>query len=200
MATPSETKRPDLNLLAMEVHANAVRHGWWESNPSDEHCFALVVCELAEAIEADRKGNYADKACFEIMMREWEEEAERESDPQQYQYELKSTFELEIKDTTADELADTVIRLLDMAGAHGYDLLRCGAIVGCIHNSRAFTENVWEIVQVLTDRRMSVKERIVSGIVAVEILATAYNIDLWWHVLVKMRYNHSRPYKHGKKY
>ena len=72
--------------------------------------------------------------------------------------------------------------------------------MGCIHNSRAFTENVWEIVQVLTDRRMSVKERIVSGIVAVEILATAYNIDLWWHVLVKMRYNHSRPYKHGKKY
>lgn len=117
MATPSETKRPDLNLLAMEVHANAVRHGWWESNPSDEHCFALVVCELAEAIEADRKGNYADRTCFEIMMREWEEEAERESDPQQYQYELKSTFELEIKDTTADELADTVIRLLDMARA-----------------------------------------------------------------------------------
>lgn len=29
-----ETKRPDLNVLAMEVHANAVQHGWWESTPA----------------------------------------------------------------------------------------------------------------------------------------------------------------------
>lgn len=200
MATPSETKRPDLNLLSMEVHANAVRHGWWESNPSYEHCFALVVCELAEAIEADRKDNKADRLGFELLMAEWNDPAEREADPKQYQYELKVAFETNLKDTVGDELADTVIRLLDLAGAYGYDLLHCGAIVGCIHNSRAFTENVWEIVQVLTDRRMSVKERIVSGIVAVEILATAYDIDLWWHVQAKMRYNHSRPYKHGKKY
>lgn len=195
-----ETKRPDLNVLAMEVHANAVRHGWWESNPSDEHCFTLVVCELAEAIEADRKGNYASKTSFEFSMADWEDEAERNSDPEQYQYELKAYFELYLKDTTADELADTVIRLLDMAGAHGYDLSRGGTIVGCIHDGRAFTENAWEIIQVLTNRRMTVQQRILSGIVAVEIMAEAYGIDLWWHVMAKMRYNHNRPYKHGKKY
>lgn len=196
----NETKRPDLNQLAMEVHANAVQHGWWESNPSDEHCFALVVCELAEAIEADRNSNYADKTGFEIAMSDWQDETERESDPELYQYELKMAFELNLKDTTGDELADTVIRLLDLAGAHGYDLMRGGAMVGCIHNGRAFTENVWEIVQVLTSKRMTVQERIMSGVVAVELLAAAYEIDLWWHVLAKMRYNYSRPYKHGKKY
>lgn len=193
-----ETKRPDLNVLAMEVHANAVRHGWWESNPSDEHCFALVVCELAEAIEADRNGNYASKTSFEISMAGWEDE--RNSDPELYQYELKTAFEQYLKDTTADELADIVIRLLDMAGAHGYDLSRGGAIVGSIHDGRAFTENAWEIIQVLTNRRMTVQERILSGIVAVEIMAEAYGIDLWWHVEVKMHYNYNRPYKHGKKY
>lgn len=52
----------------------------------------------------------------------------------------------------------------------------------------------------LSNRRMTVQERILSGIVAVEIMAAAYGIDLWWHVEAKMRYNYNRPYKHGKKY
>lgn len=200
MATPSKTKHPDLNLLAMEVHAIAVQHGWWESNPSDEHCLTLVISELAEAVEADRKGNKADMLGFELLMAEWNDPAECEADPQQYEYELKVAFETNLKDTVGDELADTVIRLLDLAGARKCDLYRDRAIVGCIHSSRAFTENVWEIIRGLVRPDLTVQQRIISGIAAVQILATAYDIPLWWHVQARMRYNHSRPYKHGKKY
>lgn len=31
-------------------------------------------------------------------------------------------------------------------------------------------------------------------------LADEWEVDLWWHVEAKMRYNQNRPYKHGKKY
>lgn len=162
-------------------------------HPSDEHCFALVVCELAEAIEADRAETKADLVCFETCMAN---AYKGEIRPDWYEFAYKRC----IKGSIEEELADTVIRLLDLAGAHGYDLMRGGVMVGCIHNGRAFTENVWEIVQVLTSKRMTVQERIMSGVVAVEILAAAYEIDLWWHVQAKMRYNHNMPYKHGKKY
>lgn len=33
-----------------------VAHGWHEENLSDEHFLCLVISELMEAVEADRKG------------------------------------------------------------------------------------------------------------------------------------------------
>lgn len=89
MAIPNNnTKRPDLNLLATLVHTNAVRHGWWENQLSDEHYLTLVISELAEAVEADRKDSKADKESFEITLADWQDEAEREADPEQWRYEF----------------------------------------------------------------------------------------------------------------
>lgn len=45
----------DLNKLAQEVHANSVEKGFWEGDPSDQHFLCLVISELMEAVEADRK-------------------------------------------------------------------------------------------------------------------------------------------------
>ena len=45
--------------LGKIIHADAQRQGFWEdANLLQKR--ALVVCELAEAIEADRKGRRAD--------------------------------------------------------------------------------------------------------------------------------------------
>ena len=52
-------KKLQYNQLAAEIHTNSLKHGWWESNPSTEHFLTLVVCELAEAVEADRKNKWA---------------------------------------------------------------------------------------------------------------------------------------------
>ncbi len=192
-------QRPNLGHLAATIHGNAVQHGFWEEDYGNEHYLMLVVCELAEAVEADRKGEKADRCGFSAMLCDWTD-PEKQQDPKQYAYEYEMAFRYNIKDTVADELADTVIRLLDLAGARDFELYNVRAIVGCIHKDMAFTANVWEVVRVLTSNSLTAQERIVSGIVAIEILAAAYDIDLWWHVRAKMEYNASRPYKHNKKY
>lgn len=42
------------NSLIREAHSNAVKHGFWEANPSNEHFLCLVLCELAEAVDLVR--------------------------------------------------------------------------------------------------------------------------------------------------
>ena len=47
------------SYLAERAHRNAVAKGFYDQAPSDERLQMLAVCELAEAIEADRKGRHA---------------------------------------------------------------------------------------------------------------------------------------------
>lgn len=46
----------NLNDLRDKAYQCAVAHGWHEDNLSDEHFLCLVISELMEAVEADRKG------------------------------------------------------------------------------------------------------------------------------------------------
>ena len=68
----------------------------------------LCVSELAEAMEADRNVLYAD---LELI----------EKDKENF-IDFKWSFENSIKDTFEDELADTIIRILDLCGAKGIDI------------------------------------------------------------------------------
>lgn len=194
----TKTKYEPVNLqeLAAKVHDNAVKHGWWENHPSDEHCLMLVISELAEAIEADRKGRMANAAWFEQMINQTPSCHEAATCEERYAY----WFETYIKDTLQDELADTVIRLLDLAGAHGYNVFRSFITRNDLTRQRAFTENVWEIVQVVTNSNIPVSVRVILSIEMVDVLANTYGFNLWWYVEKKMEYNINRPYKHGKKY
>lgn len=45
----------NLNELRDKAYQCAVVHGWHEENLSDEHFLCLVISELMEAVEADRK-------------------------------------------------------------------------------------------------------------------------------------------------
>lgn len=46
----------DLNVIAKEIHENAVEHGWWESDRPFGEIIALCHSELSEALEAYRNG------------------------------------------------------------------------------------------------------------------------------------------------
>ena len=85
--------------LAKEIHANAVAKGFWDKAMSIRHYLMLVICELAEAIEADREGRTASIP------------ENIESFPDKA---FIPSFKSYIKDTLEDELADAVIRLLDI--------------------------------------------------------------------------------------
>lgn len=103
----------DLNTLRNRAYQNACDHGFHDRELSDNHCFMLVITELSEAVEADRKGRRADKAEFESVV---------SSNSDHMSEAFVDAFERLVKDTVEDELAVTVIRMLDMAGLRGINL------------------------------------------------------------------------------
>lgn len=54
----------NLNKLRDEAYQNAVEHGWHDEDLSTEHFLCLVISELMEAVQAERKGKRSDVAKF----------------------------------------------------------------------------------------------------------------------------------------
>lgn len=70
---------------------------------------ALIASELSEALEGDRRNNFADVEGFKSAM---------QTEPHAY----AKNFEMYIKDSFETEIAGTVIRILDFIGGEGIDL------------------------------------------------------------------------------
>ena len=54
----------DLKIIAMDIHKNAVNHGWWETDRPVPETLCLIHSEVSEALEAYRKGdkeNFAEE-------------------------------------------------------------------------------------------------------------------------------------------
>jgi NTP pyrophosphatase (non-canonical NTP hydrolase) len=103
-----------LNEAANEIHQAAKEKGFWDNPRETGTLLMLCVSELAEAMEADRKDRFA---YLDDDMRE-DLDDPKDTSPR---YCIRA-FENQIKDTFEDELADTVIRILDLCGARGIDL------------------------------------------------------------------------------
>lgn len=120
----------NIKQISEEIHAVNVNNGFWEDKETKNvgETLMLVVTELAEALEANRKGHYADKQGLE----------------RNEYLGFKKNFEIHIKNSFEDELADVIIRMLD--------------------------------------------------------LCEGFEIDIETHIRLKLEYNKTREYKHGKKY
>lgn len=106
----------NLNKLCKDIHeANKLR-GFNEANENCGQTLMLIVSELSEALEADRKGRYADLKTYEACTQADDILA---SDSDAY---LRSEFERSIKDTFEDEITDAIIRLFSYCGALNIDL------------------------------------------------------------------------------
>jgi NTP pyrophosphatase (non-canonical NTP hydrolase) len=138
------TNQLNITELSREIHATAKRSGFYDDDSLESrgitpgHCM-MVVTELAEVVEADRIGNifrriHPENSISELAIRLNGVDNKL----------FMSEFENLVKDKMEDELADAVIRLLD--------------------------------------------------------LSAYFDIDLHTHIMLKMKYNSLRPYKHGKDY
>jgi NTP pyrophosphatase (non-canonical NTP hydrolase) len=96
-----------LNTLAKNIYEGNKARGFWDNERNIGETLMLVVTELSEALEAHRSGKlctYSDKMAY----------AESDDTAQAFKHHIKDTFE--------DEIADAVIRLLDMCGGLGIDI------------------------------------------------------------------------------
>lgn len=186
----------NLNNLRDEAYANACNHGFHNEILSNEHYLCLVISELMEAVEADRKGRYLTK-----------EDLKNYKIVQKNRF-YGTMFDNYIKDTVEDELADASIRILDLAGLVDIKIRNFtneeveDLCESC--NDETFTESVYAI------STMPVKQECEYGykfdkllnnmLLAIIGLSKHLGIDLVWHIEQKMEYNKMRSYKHGKQY
>lgn len=181
----------NLNELRDKAYQCAVAHGWHEENLSDEHFLCLVISELMEAVEADRNGNHADTDAFNKYYN---------------CVNFKENFERQFKGTVEEELADACIRLLDLAGLRSVDLgeidfdeLKCSE--GFF--DWTFTESIFFLVCNLTNTDFIESHSLDSylRVALMEIIGFCVkkDIDIFWYIEQKMKYNELRPYKHGDK-
>lgn len=179
----------NLNELRDKAYQCAVAHGWHEENLSDEHFLCLVISELMEAVESDRKGMHANRANFEYYMKQ------RKRDDGEFMY----AFKQDIKDSVEDELADACIRMLDLAGLRGYDLdsFEYEGSDTEDYSDMTFTESMFRICVYVTDNFYRDEPFILLN----EIFSFCKNrnIDIFWYIDQKMKYNELRSYKHGDK-
>ena len=193
----------DLNALRDRAYKTACEHGFHDQELSNEHCLCLVISELMEAVEADRKRKYfKEKIMFERDFNLYSALVEEN-------VRYRNAFEKHIKDTVGDELADAVIRLFALAGLRGISLeLANGDIDDCIEDmaetckDETFTESIYSIstLPVRYDGIFDFPTAVNDMILSIFGLAKHLDVDLFWHIEQKMRYNELREKMHGKKY
>lgn len=192
--------RIDLNTLRDRAYKCACEHGFHDQERSNEHFLCLVVSELMEAVESDRKGKHFPA-----------DEIEEYNNLQKGKFYI-SVFKNYIKDTVEDELADAVIRLLDLSGLRDIDLSALQEPLIDKFNidpefiswksqleNMSFTERIFFMCSILTSE-ISINGIVKSAIMIGFLNADILGIDLLWHIDQKMKYNEFRPALHGKKY
>lgn len=196
--------------LAERIHANAVAKGFWPTNEDGSlkyrsgHYAMLVITELSEAVEAHRNGRWASKEKYENTPKTWTPADVFNT----------ALFESCIKDTVEDELADAYIRLLDMWGAYFHKFNIDEAISTVLDDIGDIQELEGDclrspILPYMLDIVSDISSMIyppdmylgiVDPLIKLEVLCRVSDIDLAWHIEEKMRYNESRPARHGKEY
>lgn len=99
-----------ISELSEQINENAHAKGFWDEGVDIPQKLMLIVSEVAEAMEADRKDRYSSRGFVDYISKVHDEAFN------------PIEFEVGIKDTYEDELADVAIRLFDLAKEQGINL------------------------------------------------------------------------------
>lgn len=106
----------NLNTLAQDIYKANKEKGFWDKERNVGELLMLVTSELAEALEADRKEyrflpyNYNRQIQINMQQGMTLEKAKHEA------------FGVFCKNSFEDEIADAIIRLLDLSAGLGIDI------------------------------------------------------------------------------
>lgn len=92
-----------LNELAKNIHSDNVARGFYDEKHENGTYLMLVVSELSEAIEADRKNRHARLDAYMCNP-------------------TPDNFKIHVKESYEDEITDAIIRLFDHVGLLGIDI------------------------------------------------------------------------------
>lgn len=183
----------NLNELRDKAYRNAVVHGWHEEDKSDSHWLCLVISELMEAVEADRKGKHSDIDNYNRYINGMTIETNTERP-------FMVAYDMFIKGSVEEELADVCIRIFDLAGLRNIDLddFDYEGSDTMDYYGMSFTESMFHISRMATNKFYTGE---FIALLLNEIFAFCQDreIDIFWHIEQKMKYNELRPYKHGNK-
>ena len=188
-----------LNEDAKRLFEAAKAKGFYDQYPTLEHRkeqsfidqkLNLIVTEIAEAYESYRAGMIdADEENLEILWEDREELILMNKFSEQYN--------IVVKGTVAEELADVYIRTCDLAGATNSELIYGNVI--------ELSEGIESLFRILTINTVIPSEstmgwRLSEIIVITNSIAKYFNIDLEKHIELKACRNREREYMHGKKF
>ena len=191
-----------INEWVKKAYDNAVKHGWHEEEKSNAHWLMMVCTEVAEAVQADRKGNYMD---------ELDKEGLKTVLAKDHGGLFNKYYSDTIEGKVESELADICIRVFDLMGVcdvEEKDGLTTFDYEVEYAKQNSFTENAILVTRTIVSCNLnpfiSVKaemfcvlyKNILSSVFE---WAEALGIDLVQHINLKMRYNESREYHHGNK-
>ena len=175
-----------LNYYRDKAYDIAFDKGFHSAFYDERHFICLIISELMEAVEADRKNIRAKLERFEAKM--------------EPMCSFESCFETYIKDTLEDELADACIRIFDLAGEKQIDLDSEFDKIEVYEICDYFTRDIFEICKTLTntdDLKFCLQKALK------QIFEVAKNMgikDIEVYINHKMNYNESRDYLHNKRY
>lgn len=179
----------DFNELATKIHQNARAKGFYDNIDKDHnkdhigrflnHQIYEVIKEIAEFHEAYKKGRSTPSTAYT--------DVNLLKDP--------VMFRMLVKDTYQDELADAVIRILDISKYMKYNLNE----EFDIYKEPELPS--YDISGICLDISVALSEQLFNDALD-EILYLAHNmnIDILWHIKAKMAYNATRQKLHGKNF
>jgi hypothetical protein len=198
-------KAKQINKWVKKAYDNAVKHGWHEEEKSNAHWLMMVCTEVAEAIQADRKGNYMDELDKEGL----KTVLINDNGGSLFNKYYSDTIEGKVE----SELADICIRVFDLMGVcnilakNGFSTSNSEVKYA---KQYSFTENALIVTRTIVSCTLNPSIRVKAEMFYVlyeSILsfvfewAEALGINLVQHINLKMRYNETREYHHGgKKY
>lgn len=179
-----------------EQHERMKAKGFHDRDVSLQEIFGLIISEMCEAMEAERKGRNVENSKYVWVLAYKDDES----------YQCK--FDQCIKDTVSDELADVFIRCMDAAGKYSKEDDGIVLFKHCIdervkmlkNSPNTFAYYVYILSEWFTLNGKTCCQNLMVMMEICAAIAIIHNIDLDKAIEAKIRYNETRGYKNGKKY
>lgn len=188
----------DFEKLKQEAFETAKAHGWHDEELPDETYLMLIITEIAEAVQADRKGQTSDVDKFKEYQTYYGTFLPSE---EIRTIRFREDFEAYIKNSVEDELSDVVIRCLDLAGLRGIDFSLADELIGkgMEKVDETFPELMYYLCTFISSNRETLRDKLNYCVAIIIGYCNKKGIDIEFFIEQKMKYNKLRSFRHGNK-